>query len=286
MMEVVKKEIQKLLDADIIYPISDSDWVSPIHVVTKKTGVTVVENPQGKLIPTRVQNGWRVCIDYRKLNSLTRKDHFLLPFIDQLIERLAGKTHYCCLDGFSGFFQIPVALEDQEKMMFTCPFGKFAYRCMPFDLCNALDTFQRCMVIIFSDFIEKGIEVFMDDFTVYCNTFNECLFNLSKVLKRCLDYNLVLNYEKCYFMVDKGLIMGHIVSSNGIAVDPAKIDVIRTLPYPTTVKEVCSFLGHAGFYRRFIRDFSKTAQPLCVGYIKGETDFGTRGAATELGASV
>ncbi|KAK8984542.1 hypothetical protein V6N11_047763 [Hibiscus sabdariffa] len=104
MMEVVKKEIQKLLDADIIYPISDSDWVSPIHVVPKKTGVTVVENPQGELIPTRVQNGWRVCIDYRKLNSLTRKDHFPLPFIDQLIERLAGKTHYCCLDGFFKIF--------------------------------------------------------------------------------------------------------------------------------------------------------------------------------------
>ncbi|KAK8492616.1 hypothetical protein V6N11_030838 [Hibiscus sabdariffa] len=263
MMEVVKKEIQKLLDADIIYLISDSDWVSPIHVVSKKTGVTVVESPQGKLIPTRVQNGWRVCIDYRKLNSLTRKDHFPLPFIDQLIERLAGKTHYCCLDGFSGFFQIPVALEDQEKTTFTCPFGTFAYRRMPFGLCNAPATFQRCMVSIFSDFIEKGIEVFMDDFTVYGNTFNECLFNLSKVLKRCLDYNLVLNYEKCYFMVDKGLILGHIVSSNGITVDPAKTDVIRTLPYPTTVKEVRSFLGHAGFYCRFIRDFSKTAQSLC-----------------------
>ncbi|KAK9045692.1 hypothetical protein V6N11_051601 [Hibiscus sabdariffa] len=105
MMEVVKKEIQKLLDADIIYLISDSDWVSLIHVVPKKTGVTIVENPQGELIPTRVQNGWRVCIDYRKLNSLTRKDHFPLPFIDQLIERLAGKTHYCCLDGFLGFFR-------------------------------------------------------------------------------------------------------------------------------------------------------------------------------------
>ncbi|KAK8991105.1 hypothetical protein V6N11_062129 [Hibiscus sabdariffa] len=263
MMEVVKKEIQKLLDTDIIYPISDSDWVSPIHVVPKKTGVTVVENPQGELIPTRVQNGWRVCIDYRKLNSLTRKDHFPLPFIDQLIERLARKTHYCCLDGFSGYFQIPVALEDQEKTTFTCPFGMFAYSRMPFGLCNAPATFQCCMVSIFSSFIEKGIEVFMDDFTIYGNTFNECLSNLSNVLKCCLEFNLVLNYEKCYFMVDKGLILGHVVSSDGIAVDPSKIDVIHTLPYPTTVKEVRSFLGHAGFYHRFIRDFSKTSQPLC-----------------------
>ncbi|XP_040947366.1 uncharacterized protein [Gossypium hirsutum] len=112
MMEVVKKEIQKLLDARMIYPISDSDWVSPVHVVPKKTGVTVVKNSSGELVPTRVQNGWRVCIDYRKLNAATRKDHFSLSFIDQMLERLVGKTHYCCLDGYSGFFQISVAPED------------------------------------------------------------------------------------------------------------------------------------------------------------------------------
>ncbi|KAK8573700.1 hypothetical protein V6N13_009788 [Hibiscus sabdariffa] len=264
MMEVVKNEIQKLLDADVIYPISDSKWVSPIHVVPKKTGVTVVENSEGELVPTRVQNGWRVCIDYRKLNSLTRKDHFPLPFIDQMIERLAGKSHYCCLDGFSGFFQIPVAPEDQEKTTFTCPFGTFAYRRMPFGLCNAPATFQRCMLSIFSDYVEKGIEVFMDDFTVYGNSFSECLLNLENVLNKCLEYNLVLNYEKCHFMVDKGLILGHIVSSSGIAVDKAKTDVIRSLPYPTTVRDIRSFLGHAGFYRRFIKDFSKIAQPLCT----------------------
>ncbi|KAK8560973.1 hypothetical protein V6N13_026408 [Hibiscus sabdariffa] len=264
MMEVVKNEIQKLLDADVIYPISDSKWVSPIHVVPKKTGVTVVENSEGELVPTRVQNGWRVCIDYRKLNSLTRKDHFPLPFIDQMIERLAGKSHYCCLDCFSGFFQIPVALEDQEKTTFTCPFGTFAYRQMPFGLCNAPATFQRCMLSIFSDYVEKGIEVFMDDFTVYGNSFSECLLNLENVLNKCLEYNLVLNYEKCHFMVDKGLILGHIVSYNGIAVDKAKTDVIRSLPYPTTVRDIRSFLGHAGFYRRFIKDFSKIAQPLCT----------------------
>ncbi|KAK5819630.1 hypothetical protein PVK06_024647 [Gossypium arboreum] len=141
MMEVVKKKIIKLLDADIIFPISDSRWVSPVQVVPKKTGVTVKKNAESDLVPVRVQNGWRVCIDYRKLNAYTRKDHFPLPFIDQMLERLAGKTHFCCLDGYSGFFQSPVAPEDQENTTFTCPFGTFAYRRMPFGLCNAPATF-------------------------------------------------------------------------------------------------------------------------------------------------
>ena len=263
MMEVVKKEVLKLLDTGIIYPISDSKWVSPVQVVPKKTGITVIENPKGELVPTRVQNGWRVCTDFRKLNALTRKDHFPLPFIDQMLERLAGKSHYCCLDGFSGFLQIPVAPEDQEKTTFTCPFGTFAYRRMPFGLCNAPATFQRCMVSIFSDYVENIIEVFMDDFTVYGNSFDECLTNLTKILKRCIETNLVLNYEKCHFMVDQGIILGHVVSAKGIEVDKAKVEIIKCLPYPASVREVRSFLGHAGFYRRFIKDFSKISHPLC-----------------------
>ncbi|KAK5833700.1 hypothetical protein PVK06_017553 [Gossypium arboreum] len=141
MIEVVKNEIIKLLDADIIYPISNSRWVSSVQVVPKKTGVAVKKNAEGDLVPTRVQNGWRVYIDYRKLNSYTRKDHFPHPFIDQMLEHLSGKTHFCCLDGYSGFFQIPVAPEDQEKTTFTCQFGTFAYKRMPFGLCNAPATF-------------------------------------------------------------------------------------------------------------------------------------------------
>ncbi|CAM8910514.1 unnamed protein product [Rhodiola kirilowii] len=113
MMEVVKKEVQKLLDADVIYPISDSKWVSPVHVVPKKTGITIEENAEGKMVATRVKNGWRMCVDYRKLNAMTRKDHFPLPFIDQMLDRLAGKPFFCFLDGFSGYNQIPIAPEDQ-----------------------------------------------------------------------------------------------------------------------------------------------------------------------------
>ena len=129
-------------------------------MVPKKTGIIVVKNQNDELVPTRIQNGWQVCIDYRKLNVVTHKDHFPLPFIDQMLERLAGHSYYCFLDGYSGYFQIAIALEDKEKMTFTCPFGTFAYRHMPVGLCNALATFQRCMVSIFSNYIEHIIEVF------------------------------------------------------------------------------------------------------------------------------
>ncbi|KAM1441407.1 hypothetical protein ACFXTO_009525 [Malus domestica] len=263
MMEVVKKEIIKLLDYGVIYPISDSCWVSPVQVVPKKSGVTVVKNAEDELVPTRIQTGWRVCIDYRKLNNTTRKDHFPLPFIDQMLERLAGHSFYCFLDGYSGYNQIVIAPDNQEKTTFTCPFGTFAYRRMPFGLCNAPATFQRCMVSIFSDFIEKIIEVFMDDFSVFGDSFDGCLENLTLILKRCVETNLVLNWEKCHFMVKQCINLWHIVSERGIEVDKSKIDLVRYLPSPTSVREVRSFLGHAGFYRRFIKDFSKISTPLC-----------------------
>ncbi|CAM9000065.1 unnamed protein product [Rhodiola kirilowii] len=232
MMEIVQKEIQKLLDADVIYPISDSQWVSPVHVVPKKSGITVKEDAEGKMVTTRIKNGWRMCIDYKKLNAVTRKDHFPLPFIDQMLDRLAGKPYFCFLDGFSGYNQIPIAPEDQEKTTFTCPFGTFAFKRMSFGLCNAPGTFQRVVTSIFSDMIGEFIEVFMDDFTIHGNTFDACLDNLSTVLARCVSMNLVLNYEKCHFMVTHGVVLGHVVSQEGIEVDKSKIDLIMTLPYP------------------------------------------------------
>ncbi|CAN6579330.1 unnamed protein product [Malus baccata var. baccata] len=263
MLEVVKKEVIKLLDCGVIYPISDSRWVFPVQVVPKKSGVMVVKNEEQELVFTRVVTAWRVCIDYRKLNAMTRKDHFLLPFLDQMFERLAGYQFYCFLDGYSGYNQIVIAPEDQEKTTFTCPFGTFAYRRMPFGLCNAPATFQRCMVNIFSDYVEKIIEIFMDDFSVFGNSFDHCLSNLTLILKRCVETNLVLNWEKCHFMVKQGIVLGHIISEEGIEVDKSKVDLVRHLPSPTSVREVRSFLSHAGFYRRFIKDFSKIAQPLC-----------------------
>ncbi|GJY65147.1 reverse transcriptase domain-containing protein [Tanacetum coccineum] len=143
-----------------------------------------------------------------------------------MLERLAGHEYYCFLDGFSGYFQLPIAFEDQEKTTFTCPYGTFAYKRMLFGLCNASTTFQRCMTAIFPELIEDSMEVFMDDFSVF------------------------------------GIVLGHKVSMSGIKVDKAKIEAITKLLYPTNVKAIRSFLGHAGFYRRFIKDFSQVARPM------------------------
>ncbi|RDX86933.1 Retrovirus-related Pol polyprotein from transposon 17.6, partial [Mucuna pruriens] len=242
-LDVVKKEVSQLLTVGIIYPISNNQWVSLVQVVPKIFGMTVMKNQQDELVSTRIQNSWRVCID-------------------QVLEKLSRKSYYCFLDGFSGYMQIHISSEDQHKTIFTCPFGTFAYTRMPFDLCNAPSTFQRCMTNIFLDLLQDCMEVFMDDFMMYVDSFETCLSNLSKVLKRCIDTNLILNFEKCHFMVTKGIVSRHLVSNRGIEVDKAKIDAITSLPNPASVREVRSFLGCAGFYRRFIKNFNKLALPL------------------------
>src|SRR4051812_28488365 len=135
MKEVVINEVLKLLDSGIIYPIADSQWGSLVHCVLKKGGITVVPNEDNELIPQRVVVRYRMCIDFRKINKVTKKDHYPLPFIDQMLERLSKKTHFCFVDGYSGFSQIAM------KTTFTCPYGTYAYRCMPFGLCNAPSTF-------------------------------------------------------------------------------------------------------------------------------------------------
>ncbi|GJR46090.1 reverse transcriptase domain-containing protein [Tanacetum coccineum] len=186
--EVIKKEVIKLLDAGLIYPISDSPRVSPVHCVPKKGGITVIENKDNELIPTRLVMGWR----------------------------------------------IPIDSQDQENTTFTCPYGMFAYRRMPFGLCNAPGTFQRCMMVIFHDMIEETMEVFMDDFLVFGDSFSSCLSHLDKMLKQCEDTNLVLNWEKCHFMVKEGIVLGHKISKSRIEADKAKVDDISKLPHLTS----------------------------------------------------
>ncbi|KAK8701651.1 hypothetical protein V6N13_020034 [Hibiscus sabdariffa] len=180
-------------------------------------------------------------MDYRKLNKATKKDHFSLPFIDQMLDRLAGKAYYCFLDGYFGYNQIAIAPEDQEKTTFTCPYGTN-----------------------FSDVVEDYLEVIMDDFLVSGDNFYSFLGNLAKVLKRCEESDLVLNWEKCHFMVTEGTVLGHKISSKGIEVDKTNVEVIEKLTPPTTVEGIRSFLGHVGFYRRFIKDFLKISKPLCT----------------------
>lgn len=182
MSDVVRKEVLKLLEACIVYPISDSKWVSLVHMVPKKDGVTVVDNKKGEAVAKRVVTRWRMCIDYIKLNKATHKDHFPLPFINQMLERLTKHSHFFYLDGYSGFFQIPIHPSDQEKTNFTCPYGSFAYRRIPFGLCNAPTTFQRCMMSIFADYVDNIVELFMDDFSVFGQSFQGCLKNLEMVL--------------------------------------------------------------------------------------------------------
>nr|GFC22334.1 retrovirus-related Pol polyprotein from transposon 17.6 [Tanacetum cinerariifolium] len=222
--DVIEKDVENLLDAGLIYPISDSPWVSPIHCVLKKGGMTVIKNDEKELVPTCLVTGWRVCIDYRKLNEATRKDHFPLPFMDQMLERLAGNEYYCFLNGFSRYFKIPIDPKDQEKT--------------------------------------TTMEVFMDDFSMFGNSFSTCLTNLENMLKRCEDTKLAINWEQSHFMVKEGIVLGYKISKKGIEVDKAKIEVISKLPHPMIVKGIRSFLGHAGFYRRFIKDFSKFSRPM------------------------
>ena len=203
MRDVVKKEVLKLLHAGIIYLVPHSDWVSPVQVVPKKGAMTVVKNENNELILQRTITGWRMCIDYRKVNKATKKDHFLLPFIDEMLERLANHSFFCFLDGYSGYHQILVHPDDQSKTIFTCPYGTYAYRRMSFGLCNAPASFQRCIMSIFFDMIEVIMGLFIDDFSIYGKTFDDCLRNLDKVLQRCEEKHLVLNWENVISWLEK-----------------------------------------------------------------------------------
>jgi hypothetical protein len=242
--DIVKEELKNLLDADFIYPILDSRWVSPLVIVPKKNGK------------------WRICVDYMEINKVTQKYHFPLPFIDQVLDTLTGKKLFSFLDGFSGYNQIQITPEDQDKMTFTCPWGTFVYKVLPFRLYNAPATFQRAILSIFSDLISEGLEVYMDDFTPYGDDFDQALTNMEKVLEWCIATRLCLIHEKCHMMMTEGVVLEHYIYVDAIRVDPTKIEVILNLPTPHTQNEVRSFLGASGYYRRFMPIFSKTVAPL------------------------
>ena len=280
MLEVLRAEIMKWWNGGVIYSISDSPWISPVHMVPKKSRIIVTINERGEEIPMRMTTGWRVCIDYRRLNAVTKKDHYPLPFIDQILEKLSGENDFYFLDGYSGYNQVNIFPKDQEKTTFTCPIGTFAFERMPFGLCSAPATFQRCMNALFSDLLGDYLEIFMDDFSVFGDDFQSCLSNLTKVLQICIKNQLVLSWEKSHFMVREGIVLGHKISKDGLEVDKAKVEVIKNLPLPTNLKQLRGFLGHAGFYRRFIQNFAYLSNTLTSLLAKG-IDFTLQDEAKE-----
>lgn len=251
--DIVKEELQKLLDMNFIYPISDSKWVSPLVVVPKKN------------------TKWRIYVDYWELNKATQKYHFPLPFIDQVLDTLEGKQFFSFLDGLSGYNQIRIAPEDQDKTTFTYPWGTFAYRVLPFGLCNAPAMFQKAILSNFVDLINEGLEVYMDEFSLYGDKFDQALQTLEKVLEQCLATRLCLSNVKCHMMMAEGVILGHYISAARIQVDPTKIQVILLLPTTYTQMDVHRFFGYAGYYCWFIKKNSQTATPLYA--LTGNVDF-------------
>ncbi|GJX75420.1 reverse transcriptase domain-containing protein [Tanacetum coccineum] len=231
-------------------PFGDSDFLLGdilLHESFLNDDPSLPPPTQGNYLP-EIRKEHKVCEAKTDKSSIDEPPKIELKGLTPNLEygifgRLAGNEYYCFLDGFSGYFQIPIDPHDQEKTTFTSPYGTFAYRRMPFGLRNVPGTFQRCMMAIFHDMIEKTIEVFMDDFSVFGNSFGSYLSRVDKMFQMCEHTNLCLNWEKSHFMVKEGIVLGHKISKNRIEFDKAKVDVIAKLPHPTTVKGVRSFLG-------------------------------------------
>ncbi|KAL3684568.1 hypothetical protein R1sor_002590 [Riccia sorocarpa] len=241
--ETVKKEIDKLKEANFIYPVKEYNWLSPIVIVPKKND---------KL---------RVCVDYRKLNEFTVKDPYPIPFIDDILDKVAGREAYTFMDGYSGYNQVEISPDDRKKTTFITPWGAYAYARMPFGLSNAPATFQRLVIDTFAEYIGDFMEAFLDDFTVYGDA-DQHLQQLEKALIKCLENQICLNPEKCVFWVQSGVLLGHIICSEGILMDPRKVEKIRKQPAPTNRKELQRVMGMANFYRRYILNYAVLAAPV------------------------
>ena len=241
--EGVRKHIQELLDTGVIRE-SESPFSSPIVVVRKKNGDI------------------RLCIDYRKLNLRTVKDAYAPPNIEDTFMALTGSKWFSVLDLKSGYYQIEVEEADKPKTAFVCPFGFYEFNRMPQGVTNAPSTFQRIMEKCMAGLNLKEVLVFLDDIIVFSKDLEEHEEKFFKVLNRLRDYGLKLAPEKCVFAQTSVKYLGHIVSSEGVKTDPNKIVAVKTWPVPTNLKELRSFLGFIGYYRRFIKDFSRKVKPL------------------------
>ena len=242
---VAEKEIAKMLERDVIVP-STSPWSSPVCMVTKKDGTI------------------RFCIDYRKLNGLTKKNSYPLPRIDETLDSLGGNQWFCTLDLESGYWQVGMNPRDMEKTAFSSHIGLYQYNVMPFGLCNAPATFEAMMETLLSDLLWKKCLVYLDDVIVFGKTFNECASNLEEVLKRIISNGLKLKPKKCNLFKKSINYLGRVISPDGVKADPEKLEAVSKWIRPRNPKEVRSFLGFCSYYRDFIPNYSRVSYPLQV----------------------
>ena len=239
----VNKEIQRLLDSGIIEP-SKSPWASPIVPVTKKDGST------------------RLCIDYRTLNNVTIKDSYPLPRIDDSLDALRGACWFSVTDCSSGYYQVQMDSMDKQKTAFTSNIGLFEFNVMAMGLCNGVATFQRLMEYILAGLNWQTCLIYIDDIIVFADSFESHLARLGEVLDRIASHGLKVSPKKCCFFQNQVSFLGHIVSKEGIAADPSKIESIKSWPSPRTTTEVRSFIGSCSYYRRHIKDFASISRPM------------------------
>jgi hypothetical protein len=246
--EEVDKQVDEMLKQNIIAP-SQSPWNFPILVVPKKIDASGVRK-------------WRICIDFRKLNEVTIGDSYPLPNIQDILDKLGKARYFSALDCASGYWQIPVAAEDQCKTAFSTQKGHFEFKRMPFGLKSAPATFQRLMNTILMELVGLRCLVYLDDIIIFGETLQEHHFRLQQVFQKLREHNIQLEPDKCEFLKTELQYLGHIVTADGVAPDPKKIQAIVEFPTPKTPTSVKSFLGLVGYYRKFVPDFSKRAKPL------------------------
>ena len=210
-----------------------------------------------------VRNRKFVCVDFRKLNQATKKDHFPLPFIYMILDKVVGSEIYTFMDGYSGYHQIPITEKDQDKTTFTTDWGTFAFKRMPFGLCNAPATFQRLMTVTFQEFLRVFLEIFMDDFCVHGEEADHPP-HMRKTFIKCREANIGLNPLKSFIGIKEGILLGHLISRDGIRVDHDKVRVILLLLPPANIRQVRAFLGYVNYYRRFIWHCAKLCLPLTI----------------------
>jgi hypothetical protein len=251
LLPIMEREVKKLLDAQIIVPLIYFEWVA-------------------NLVPVRKKNGEiRLCVDFRNLNRSSRKENYPLPNMEHILQKVTGASRISMIDGFSGYNQISVMPEDREKTTFTTPCGTFMYAKIPFGLMNARATFQWAMDIAFIGEKDKFVVIYLDDIKVFSKTNKEHCHHLKKVFQNCRGFGLSLNPKKSLFAMQKGKLLGHIVSAEGVRIDPDSVEAIQALSLPRSKKEVQAFLGRINFLRRFVSNFVELVKHITAMLRKG-----------------